>query len=270
MNKLIEISNEEYAKAPGLRASFIKSMLRSPAHAREEALKPQRTAALDLGAAFHCAVLEPVEFRRRYYALPAGDGRTTAVIQARRKAKVEAAEGALGLLPESWSSITGMQAAVMAHPVASKLAVHPEGLNERSIFWESNGVQCKCRLDRITPYKDELVVVDFKSTRDSSAHGFGLSVEEFGYHIQQAWYQEGLKAAEIFTKRFFFVVVESAAPFDVNVYELDSGWIELALMEIERLVPLYAKCSKTNVWPGRSTGIATIPLPSRLAIKLTA
>ena len=61
-----EISNEEYHKGPGLSASGLKRLARSPDLYKNMPYKGSK--AMELGTATHCAVFEPERFEAEFIA----------------------------------------------------------------------------------------------------------------------------------------------------------------------------------------------------------
>ena len=87
------------------------------------------TAALALGRALHCAILEPERFAREYRQKTANGNTKEGKAEA-----AEAAESGVELLTRAdWETVIGMTASVRSHPAAAALLA--DGEAEASLLW---------------------------------------------------------------------------------------------------------------------------------------
>ena len=106
---------------------------------------------------------------------------------------------------------------------------------EASFFGEIDGVKVKARPDLIIP--EQKIIIDFKTTSQvggGSADGFAKMAANFAYYIQASLY---LEITEY--KQFYFIVLETAEPFMVGCYKLDSEALEFGKSEIRRAIEIY-------------------------------
>lgn len=301
------IPNADYHGGPGISKSGLDLVRRSPLHykASLEAVKKEPTPAQREGTMVHDLVLEPTEFWERYarpfdVASAPGAIATTDEIKDRLRASglkvsgtkaelksrlLEADPGAVFLddlkadhaasaasktiiTAEEFQRAEAMAAAVMEHPIAGKLLAPEVGVAELSCYWTDpkTGVLCRCRPDF---WRNDDIVVDLKTTVDASPEGFSKSIESWGYHRQDAFYQDGIRAAieqsgsdRARPKAFVFVVVEKAAPHAVAVYRLDSDSAEIGRREYREALDTYAACQGRGEWPGYGDRIQAIGLPA--------
>lgn len=255
-----QIPFAEYLKAPGLSSSFLRNMSRSPAHAKHLAETDRDSAALQIGRALHCAVLEPSCYGERLKVGPECDRRTK-----QGKADWAAFEASCSPDCEMLDShedlaVRGMSAALLNHGLAGQLLKHPRMKAEQSLFWTTKGVACKARLDCLTEFYGEPIVLDVKTTMNAAE--FERSIIKYGYHIQCAWYMRGLAAANFTPIRFLFVAVESMAPHGVCVYELSQEFLDVANQEINSNFERYVECVKANHWPAYQEDIRSVACPA--------
>jgi exodeoxyribonuclease VIII len=257
-----DISNEQYHQGiGGLSASGLKLLAQSPKHFRYAS--HEETPAMRRGTATHCAVFEPDRFAAEYVAAPPIDKRT-------KDGKAQWAElessGKIVLSEGDYADVAGMAEAVRAHSLAGALV--SGGTAEQSVFWEhgvtvdgeEETILMKCRPDYIKPLSDGYVVVDLKTTTD--ARRFDRAVMDFGYGIQAAHYMRGMNTTALGAPGgFIFVVVESANPYGVMIYEVDQALIDWGYEETNRLYALYARCERTNIWPGYTEVLRKLTLP---------
>jgi exodeoxyribonuclease VIII len=248
---------EEYHSLPAANKSGMDKINKSPAHYIHEKLNPTPpTPAMVFGSSFHDALLLPAEFPNRYVAAPKFDKRTNAGKAA--AAEFEAANVGKTLVdPEEMESIKGMADAIKAHPEASKFLA--AGTSELSCFWNDaeTGVLCKARPDLLL---DNGTIVDIKTTNDASFSEFQKSIANFRYHVQAAWYLDGVKKFQP-ADSFVFVAVEKKPPYAVAVYMIDEASIEKGREEYRKNLKIYAECLKTGVWPAYSEELQIISIP---------
>ena len=256
-------SATDYHAAPGASASRLKKLQRSAAHMKYDMDNPQPpTPQMIIGSATHSAILEPDLFVQEWGRLPAGDGRSKAVKEA--KAELLTQFGADHILKaDVYDNILAMRDSVFNNALALDLLdVYTD--TEVSHYWTERGVECKARIDAL-PQEDSQwnnCVVDIKTTANASPEEFRRSCFNFGFHIQQAHY---LAAAE--RGRFIFVVVERDAPHCVAIYELDEDALELGRKDREFLLGQWALCEAEeaaggpDAWPGFPVEVQELALP---------
>jgi hypothetical protein len=256
-----ELSNADYHRHPAVSKSHLDRVAKSPAHYWARYRDPDRepeepTAAMVLGSALHTAVLEPHLWKEQYAIPPhAFDRRTKAGKELATAFEAEA-QGKTVLHPDDAERIRKMAAAVHSHP-ASSFLLHLPGRREASYFWQDSatGLECKCRPDWHS--EDRRLIVDVKTTEDASPRGFARSVANFRYHVQAAWYLDGLGA-----EQFLFVCVEKSPPYLVAVYAATPAMVAAGQRVAERDLQTLAECSATDTWPGYADTIQPIDLPA--------
>lgn len=176
-------------------------------------------------------------------------------------------EGKTVVSAEDLAKAEAMAAAVMAHPIAGKLFAPGSGEPELSCYWvdETTGALCRCRPDW---WRTDGIVVDLKTTKDASPEGFARAISDWDYHKQDPFYTDGMVEAitqsgsdRAAPRAFVFVAVESARPFAVGVYRLESKSLEIGRREIREDLHTYMACRSLDVWPGYGDKIQPIGLP---------
>ena len=252
------IGIEEYHKGPGVSKSQLDQFAKSPAHYLASLTAPRKeTDAMKIGSLFHTMVLEP---EKSNFVVGPDINKNTKEWRA-FKADAEAS-GQTIIDQATLDMLNCMVASVKAHPAARALLNGP-GIAEGSCFWhdEQSGEICRCRPDF---YRQDLgIIVDLKSTEDASPKEFARSVANYRYHVQSAYYQDGVEAATgDFVKGFVFVAVEKKAPYAVAVYELDMQGVEAGRITYQRLLLDLADCKASGKFPAYSDRIETISLPA--------
>jgi hypothetical protein len=218
---------------------------------------PESTAVFDFGHAAHELVLGAGP---GLALIPFDDWRTSAAKAARDKAY---ARGQTPLLTAEYKQVQAMAAALREHPIASAL-FDPErgGKPEQNLFWEADGIWKRARLDWLPLISDRPIISDYKTARSADPGSFAKSVASFGYHVQAAHYLEGLQMLTGAYGAFVFAVQEKEPPYLVTVCELDATALRIGQEQARRAAEIYRDCSDAGVWPGYSSEVELISLPS--------
>lgn len=248
------MNEAEYRAAPGVNWSTLKHMGRSPLHYRAACDAPASdpTPAMILGTAVHLLTLQPE--RAPEIVAFEGDKRT----KEWKQFKADNADRLI-LGAEDLATARAMAAAVRAHPVAAALLDGCE--YELPIFYtdQATGLRCKARLDAAKPG----AVIDLKSARDISPRAFGRQAAALDYPGQLAHYGAAWSAETgDDLPSLYIVAVESSAPHDVAVYELDHVATHSALGRRRRYLDRVAECEASGVWPGQVPELAPLDIPT--------
>ena len=261
-----DIPAARYHRGMGISKSGLDLIHRSPALYRLTQQSPRpSTPAQALGTAVHMMVLEPGRVRDGIVGDPYGASRSKEAIAWRAE---QAAAGRLTLgmgedtdpwSPTPWTAAWAATDAVRAHPMARALL--GTGRAEVSGYWTDPdfGVLCRLRAD----WLDEAhqVVVDLKTTRDAGMDSFSRSAVEYRYHVQAAFYWDGLVACGWVPQAFVFVCVETAPPYGVALYSVKPEDLDLGRAVYRRDLATYAECLRSGEWPGYPEEIRELELP---------
>ena len=254
---------DAYHSGPGVSKTQLDKFARSPLHFRSAIETPApETAAMRFGRICHSWILEP--HKAEVVAAPKCDKRTKDGKATWAAFEAEAqAQGKVVVTEDEMAQLQGMQKAILDHPAASALLFNHGGgaMIEHSAFWYDtpSGELCRCRPDFLRP---DFIAVDLKTTEDASAFGFARSVAKYRYHVQAAFYSDGIRHASGHEVRaFVFLAVEKTPPYAVAVYQLDDQGVEAGRVEYKRLLLDLADCKISNKWPGYSDRVETISLP---------
>jgi exodeoxyribonuclease VIII len=229
------LPREAYDALPGWNASLLKVALsQSPAHAWSKFINPEREQEEDagqflIGNLFHCRLLEPELFDRRYLVFPAdapkrptvkqlqgpkpradGTYNTETIAYANWQDAIVRGEWWAAFMAEHPGADTAqsvsdkdlalgdaLAGAVLAHPVlAPRFADTPQNRagNELTLTWVDplTGSRCKARLDAVRFLGDRLWIGDLKSAMDAGPgpDHFGRAAANFDYCLSAAWYRD--------------------------------------------------------------------------------
>lgn len=234
---------EEYFAVEAASNSFLKDVRRSPAHAKHKEPEDYDTRNKEIGSAIHCALLEPDEFKTRYFLCEA-DKRTDAFYRGM------AADhgGAFVLTRPEYKRITGMMLSAYRNKRFAKYMNEP-GYNEISFFSvdPETGVPVKCRFDRLVTAGYAL---DLKKCQDARGVDFTKAITNYGYYQQVAFYMavHEWETGERL-KKFPLAAVEEKAPHGFVMHDLDEVALILGRKHFREALNKYAECVESGVWP---------------------
>jgi exodeoxyribonuclease VIII len=251
---------DQYHSGPGVSKSQLDQIAKSPAHYQYARTAPKKapTAAQRFGSLAHLAVLEP----HKLNVVVGPDLNKNTKEWKAFKAQVEA-EGKEIVTQEELDTLEGMKAAVYAHPAAAWLL--GPGYVEHSAYWTdpATGLLCRCRPDKLRRTEKGIVLVDLKSTEDASEAEFSRSIENFRYHVQAAFYTDGIEAAlGEPVAAFAFIAVEKKAPYAAACYQLATVDVEDGREAYQADLFRLQECMTRNEWPAYSPRIETITRPA--------
>ena len=255
------MEQSKYNALDGERWTRLKAMAVSPMYylfRRDN--PPASTAALTLGAASHCLILEGAEeFGAHYIAEPDFGNLRTKAARENRDTWRESNSGRTILTAEQAATCECMSAAVSVHPRAAELvsALEPEIAYQ----WEDSetGIACKAMSDGVI-FNERLV--SLKSTRATDPETFGRHFFNLGYHGGSAFYIDGYHAAHGQELPETVIAVQSVPPYDVWVFDLPPVVIDEGRGMYGRLLEQLDHCRKSNQWPGAVPLSADLPIPA--------
>ncbi len=278
------LSFEEYKSIPAINKSGLDEIASSPLHYWANYLDPEReprgsTASMVLGTAIHTRTLEPEKFWDRYVLEPVDAPKRPSSSQLNAKKPspetIEAiefwarfnreAEGKEILSRDHFETCEKVAQAVRKSAAATELL--REGTSEVTVIWETKvmladgsevQVPCKARID----FLSALAILDVKSTQSAGPGPFARSVVNYRYHMQAAFYSDGLRAAIGEDRPFIFLAFETSAPYACAFYLADEVMIDVGRKLYLPLIQKYAEAVHRNEWPGYPDEIKTLSLPA--------
>jgi hypothetical protein len=225
----------------------------------------------DLGHALHKIFLEPEKFADSIQEI---EFDTYQKDEAKRQRYVARERGKVPLLTKDLRTIIRMREALMSDPIARKSFT--KGVAERSYFVKDKetGVWLKARPDweMFTPR----ILCDYKTTESANPVDFSNSVYNFGYYIQQPWYQHIIK--EITGEQideWYFIAQEKEYPYLVSIIEIKPEAIEYGQKIMRKAIRKFADCLDKGIWHGYrdpsrpdQDGVITVDLPTRAYFQL--
>ncbi|EBB6955913.1 exodeoxyribonuclease VIII [Salmonella enterica] len=256
-----DIPNEAYHAGPGVSKSQLDDIADTPAiylWRKNAPVDTEKTKSLDTGTAFHCRVLEPEEFSKRFIIAPEFNRRTSAGKEKEKTFLEECARtGRTVLTAEEGRKIELMYQSVMALPLGQWL-VESAGYAESSVYWEDpeTGILCRCRPDKIIP--EFHWIMDVKTTADIQR--FRTAYYDYRYHVQDAFYSDGYRAQFGEIPTFVFLVASTTTEcgrYPVEIFMMGEEAKLAGQREYRRNLQTLAECLNNDEWPA----IKTLSLP---------
>jgi hypothetical protein len=253
---IYKLSFEEYSLIPAVNFSTLKEARKSLKHYKHAVeIGFDDSDAFRLGRASHTAVFEQDRFALDY-AVFRGERRAGKDWEAFKDAHT----GQTILRVDDYLTSIAIRDAVRCHPAAKKYL--GSGIAERSIVWRDADTNLLCK-GRIDWHNDaHPALVDLKTTRDGDDRLFANSAAQYGYHLQLAFYADGLKSLTGKDCRVVMIVVEKDAPHDVVVYHVDVDVLYRGREEYKELLKRVRGCRDGDIWPGRHTEEQSFELPA--------
>lgn len=258
---------EEYHGLPGVSITRLKELRRSPKHYQYRLANPAFTKPLSLGTAAHCATLEPERFARQF-AVWSRRGESGTLCP--RKGQywddfIKRSPGKTIITEDEGLDALALARAVRADPCAMRYleSGEPEVTMQWKLVRESLTrkpvtIDCRGRADWLTHLDGEPYLVGLKTARDCRPFVFGNAAARLGYHLQWAFYLDGYHAITGKTAKLREIVVESAPPYDVVVYDIPEDIVLQGRGEYETLLRQLVECQARNEWLGCANGLEQI------------
>jgi len=173
--------------------------------------------------------------------------------------------------------------AVHAHPIAGALlapdSAHHTIICEAAMLWTdtASGVDCSGKIDALIQmtsdlhidgielHEGEWIGVDLKTTGTRIASGLDRRCLDAGWHLQAAHYMAGATAASMPIDRWINVVVETSAPYGVQVVEIGQRYLELGEYARQTALRRWREYQRGKRGPAYPAELVTIE-PPRWAI----
>lgn len=252
----IDLDIEEYHQMEGISRSGIMEFMVSPFHYYkkyiERSTPNESTKSLALGEILHLLILEPHRINE-LALMPKYDGRTKEGRLKKDTFYLEN-EGKI-IVPQD----IGIEAVKMAQSLTLQQFQLLRNLDiEKSFFWRDphTDIMLKCRPDAYC----QQYVIDVKTTQSAAVNSFKKSIHNYGYHIQAAMIEDGLREVlGIEIQQYIFIIIENQAPYATATYILDKNAIAKGREVYKNCLLKLKECIISNNWPSYETQIIDLP-----------
>ena len=259
-----DMPEADYRSATAIAGSDAKHILppKTPAHYAAHMageLKREPSKAMLLGTMAHLAVLEPQKLDTAFVEKPEGiDFRTKLGKEWRDSV------GSMPVLDQDEArAVRGIRDSIAANKAARELLAETQ--SEVALFGEHRtGLHIKGRVDALKVVDDlECVICDVKTTSAGADYNtFSRQAASLNYHVSAAWYCHLCGLNGLPPARFYWIAVETSAPYAVAVYEIAPDALELGASLMSDALGLIAECEDAGVWPGYAPEVQSLNLPA--------
>lgn len=250
LKKLIVMPFEEYLEnKDGRLSSHALSDFRDSARLfkrKEYGLaKDKDTQALIQGHAYHTLILEGSEvYEDRYLFGGPINPRTKKPYDRDTNKFREWAETQSGTPISDTEHELNLilDGSVHNHAIASQIL--SEGVVERTIKVEVDGIHCQGRMDHLS---ETFGITDLKGCRD--LNWFRYDCKKFGYVHQKAFYRMLFRELTGKTEQCHLVVCEKEEPYSTAVFLIDSYELDKAEEGNRKAMVNLKECRESDVWP---------------------
>lgn len=268
------IPNETYhADRTAVSSTWLKIVdSHTPWHLRSYLDSPppaEPSPALVMGSVVDCLIFEPEMFEKQFIIAPEWNLRTKADREEKVKLLKEAKSNGMTLVTNK-QHLEALETAkaVRENPVMADIL--KRGVAQPVFIWNDivTGLKCKCRLDWYD--EEDGVIYDLKTAFDASPSAFSKAIANYGYHIQAAFYSDGVRALGLPVRKFVFGVQEKpdnkntfkADPRLMAFYELDETDLEAGRDSYVSSLSAISFCMMNNEWAGYTNNIVPLSRPA--------
>ena len=232
----VDIPNEVYHRLPGISGSNLSLLAESNKHLdHKELFSLGETDALIFGTLVHALVLEPHTVENDYAVMPiyTAENKTESTIAKSKQVFKESNEGKIIIQKDDFE-----KAELMTRNV---LAIYGDeisnGIKERSLFSDIDGLILKCRLDIELPNGDD---IDLKTittgTKGFSDFTLESHIKKLNYHRSAAFRNIVRRSLGIKTGASYLLFVDSSIGNMVRLIQIHPDWVSDAEFYVTELL----------------------------------
>ena len=226
-----EVYYSDYSFVTNSQLGLIKKSPATYQYYRENPSDRPITKALNFGRAFHMCMLEHDKYEKEVAVEPDINKRTKAG-KEKYQEFLTLHDGMTILSTDEHQSLTGMRKKLTSSIEAMELL--SGGVAEQVNIWNDPDSQVPCKGKADYWNKERNILVDIKTTQDSSPEGFRKSAYKYGYDRQASFYLDGFGADQ-----FWFVVIEKSAPYNMAIYNCSDDFLDEGRAKYKTLLDIY-------------------------------
>jgi exodeoxyribonuclease VIII len=252
-------------------STWLKKVQKTPFHLRSYLDSPPSvpSPALIMGQAVDTLVFEPELWDKEFIIAPEINRRTKAG-REEWESLIDGCSKSNRTLISNADHFEALQTAKAIRTNPVMVDILSSGKTQQTFIWRDPATEllCKCRSD----WYDEKTktIYDLKTALDGSPEAFSKAIANFGYHIQAAFYSDGIRACGKPVERFVFCVMEKpndrdgtkASPELMSFYELNVEDIQAGQDSYSSGLAAINFCIMTNDWSGYTDQILPIGRPA--------
>lgn len=242
---------EQYIELEGINQSSLKTLDKGSKYFKYKQEDTETTKALEFGKLVDEYILTPKSFNEKYLIIEEQINKRT---NKGKERLIDLAEesGKTIIIGNDADPLIGIKKSLYNHPIVSDFLRDFEP--QISLDWidEEYNIKCKARFDGVISMPDKIVIFDLKTAKSAEKIPFTYSMFEYKYHIQAAFYMDGLKKnlKEDKIIEYVLIPVEKKPPYLCAAYSLkfDSSVIGVGVTEYKNFLHKYKEEQKINKW----------------------
>lgn len=264
----MELSPEqiEILSTKKLSYSSLKEFRRSPEHFVEYVFGPKKkTKALTTGSLIDKVILNPDGWQDTTAILPAGPGllKDHQAKHPTNKAGKDAARAAWEAAKSEYDAfirankgklLVTQSEADKAVYVAEKVWKNPSSADllsritnvQREMTWQDP--ETGLHMIGFSDGDGDEDAMELKTTKDASPRKFIQDAIKYDYPFQLGIYSEGYQRTKFKFPKYWYLTVETVAPYGILVHKVDPDWIEYGKKLYRQTLDKMAYCIKENKW----------------------
>ena len=277
------VPEKPYHSHPALSRSVVAEYIdKSPRHAQHKWGQPYEESDPSLGTTMHDRVLRPGVFEERYAQAPDECEGTTSKDKpcsnspqfrvdgswrCRYHGDEEEADDLFRLTESRAETVAGMMESIQSDNLAHSL-LGEAAETEVTLLWTDpdTGVRLRARIDALHAFPvgdgtGNFDVADLKTCGSAHPEDVGRQLYKTGSWLQPAFYGRGLEVLSggCPVEHFFFVLVETAPPHVVQIYELDRVQHQRARQRLRSVLREIESFGET--WPAYGANVDEVEIP---------
>lgn len=261
-----DLGIREYHSSAGVsRSTLLRLENGTPKSCRYYMETPTvETDAMRLGSAVDMLVFEPHRASSELAVRPKFGRSKTAIEEA--AAWDEEHAGRLVLTEAQADKAHALSSAVLN--ARSVRGLMSDAMAQESLYWRQEGILAKCRPDGYDEAR--ATTFDLKTAHSLSDRHLATATVDYGYDVQAAMNANACAALGLPWAAHVLVWVEKSPPYDVRctVFTAEDGWMEFGEARMLKLLRRFDACQQSGKWPGHDNGVAALPMPKWVSIKL--
>lgn len=238
-----------------LSYSSLKQFAKSPNHFLQYLNREvEETPAMIFGSAVHCAILEPERWDERYFVLNEDDiiAELSEQYKSPRSSKAYKEWKANEIASAGDRTILDLDTMDKIRACTNSFADNPQASHllqkcirtESKITFEHKGHNIRGYIDG----EGMDFMFDIKVISDANPEWMARNVIKNLWHMQGAIYTFSQHRKQYLEKDYYMIIVESVAPFNTQVYKLDSDFLLKGFNKFEETI------DALNEWDGNPQG----------------
>lgn len=247
-----------YREAKGLSGSQLGLLAECPIKFKYKLENPEEpTDAMKFGTLCHEVLLEPHVVSGRYAVMREGINYKRNTTEGKRNYEALEASGKPLVKESDIKEAQEMARVAMLNPIVKEL-LSSNPLIEHEMYWEEEGTACKGKIDLYSP--SLRVLVDYKTSNDISPQKFKWTIKDYGYLLQLAHYQIGLKNTLGLESLpgVLIIAQETSAPYVCQVYSVRQEDIDSVHAKRREVLAEYKQSMETGIWRGYSSEVLEV------------